>query len=239
MKRTRTLTSVILVCLVLVGGIASADEEREHANPYIDLTLEEFLQLEQLREPIDFESIDYPLIQAAVFHLTNSERIEAGREPLAYFAGLEQAAMAHSQAMEQRGFFSHRSPVPGMERVPDRYAAFGFSAGGWGENINLTHGIEYESGRGVYSPAQNGGYFSYELKGDPIPPRTSLRLAEEAVRSWMASPGHRRNILKPSFRYLGVGAAHFRKASFHDIDSFYFTQNFAASIRAHERVDLD
>jgi hypothetical protein len=37
----------------------------------------------------------------------------------------------------------------GEERVPDRCAAFGFSARGWGENINLTHGIEYQSGRGV------------------------------------------------------------------------------------------
>jgi uncharacterized protein YkwD len=232
-RRTLILRSLALVWLLTASAFATAtaDDEATDGNPYVHLTRDEFLKLERLDEQIDFTAIDYALVQAAVFHLTNQERVQAGSEPLTYFRGLEQAAMAHSHAMKERGFYSHRSPVAGMERVPDRYAAFGFSAGGWGENINLIHGIEYQSGRGVYSPAQNGGYFSYEYRGDPIPPRTYLRLAEEAVRSWMASSGHRRNILNPSFRYLGVGAAHFTKASFHDIDSFYFTQNFAVSIQ--------
>jgi uncharacterized protein YkwD len=45
--------------------------------------------------------------------------------------------------------------------------------------------------------------YQYSLVGENISAGNST--PEDAVRSWMNSPGHRANILKPEFRNLGVG----------------------------------
>jgi uncharacterized protein YkwD len=38
-------------------------------------------------------------------------------------------------------------------------------------------------------------------------PGCGPRAARETVRMWMASPGHRANLLDPRFRWVGTGAA--------------------------------
>jgi uncharacterized protein YkwD len=128
--------------------------------------------------------------------------------------------------MREHGFFSHTSPVRGRETVGDRVGEAGFRGSGYGENIAISFGLEYEAGRGVFNPEQNDGYFSYEYRGDPILAHTYLSAAREVVSDWMDSPGHRANILRRQFRYLGVGAAHFKDERFYGMDKFYFTQNF-------------
>ena len=47
-----------------------------------------------------------------------------------------------------------------------------------------------------------------------------VRLAERAVAGWMGSPGHRKNMLSPSFNETGVGMARA------DDGSTYITQDF-------------
>ena len=49
--------------------------------------------------------------------------------------------------------------------------------------------------------------------------RDHKKLAENLVDGWMKSPGHRKNILNPGFKYLGVGIAR-------SGDYIYATQNF-------------
>lgn len=210
---------IVFVVLVLVPFVPLASQESA-GSP------DRFLERPEVNAEIDFSAIDYPLLQAAVFHLTNLERTNRGMAPLAYSPELEAAARAHSVAMRDRGFFSHTSPVPGMRTVRDRTAAAGFANPAVGENIARSFGIAYEAGRGVFSPVQNGGYFSYSYRGEPIPPHTYRSAAAAVVEQWMGSPGHRANILRSEYRHLGVGAAHFADRSFYDMDSFYFTQNF-------------
>ncbi|WP_415579168.1 CAP domain-containing protein, partial [Filibacter tadaridae] len=43
------------------------------------------------------------------------------------------------------------------------------------------------------------------------------RSAEEVVKAWMESPGHRENILTPGFTHIGIG---------YDKDGNYWTQQF-------------
>ncbi len=50
------------------------------------------------------------------------------------------------------------------------------------------------------------------------------RDAEEVVQGWIDSPGHCSNIMNPSFRYLGVGAARAMSGQ------IYWTQNFSGGI---------
>lgn len=214
------------VLLLLPGAILPAQESSWSAELYTELSVDQFLELSSVNEEIDFAAIDYPLLQAAVFYLTNVERSSRGLVPLAYSPELEASAHAHSIAMRDRGFFSHTSPLPGMRNVQDRTRAAGFPSPSVGENIALSFGIAYEAGRSVYSPPQNGGYFSYSYRGEPIPPHTYRSAATAVVAQWMGSPGHRANILRAEYRHLGVGAAHFTDRSFYEMDKFYFTQNF-------------
>ena len=197
---------------------------------YERYSYEEFVELPEVNEEIDFDRLDYPLLHAAVLYLTNVEREKRGFQPLRHHPLLEAAAQGHSEDMRDQGFFSHASPVDGKRTVADRYRVVGLPRTATGENIAISFGIQYQAGRGVFSPAQNGGYFSYEYQGEPIPPHTYLSAAQAVVEQWMDSPGHRANILRSHFRSLGVGAAHYQDPSFHGIDKFYFTQNFAGEL---------
>ena len=194
---------------------------------YERYSLEEFLELPALQETIDPEAVDYPLLHAAIFYLTNAERVSRQISPLLHHPALELAAQQHSQAMYERRFFSHNSPVPGHRRPRDRATSAGFVGRGFGENIARSHALQTIRGRGMHTPDQNGGYFSYTLRGDPIPHHTYLSQAQAFVAQWMGSTGHRQNILRSTYTHLGVGAHFFLYSGFHGIDSFYSTQKFA------------
>lgn len=117
-------------------------------------------------------------LEREIFELTNRERRRyQGTGPLQPEATLADIARAHSEDMLRRGFFSHQNPDG---RTPfDRMAAGHRRLVGLaGENIWLGSG--------------------YSRVG----PRS---LAEEVMRNWTDSPGHRENILRPEFTHLGVG----------------------------------
>lgn len=48
------------------------------------------------------------------------------------------------------------------------------------------------------------------------------RSAEEVVKGWMESPGHRQNILTPGFTHIGIG---------YDARGNYWTQQFIQKIK--------
>jgi len=83
-----------------------------------------------------------------------------------------------------------------------------------------------EAGKSVFSPSQNGGYFSYKYKGEPIKNHTYLSLAEAALIQWMNSKGHRANILR-GFAYQGCGGYLEVLKNQDQFPKFRLTQNFA------------
>ena len=111
----------------------------------------------------------------------NSERAKNGVSPLRWEDQLAAVARAHSDDMTSRGYFSHDTPegLGPSERV-DRagYSCWKGSHYGVAENI----AIETTSG-GID------------------------RVAAEAVRGWMNSPGHRTNLLGRQYDRTGVGAS--------------------------------
>lgn len=229
MRQSRIAYAGIITLLSLFSCTTVAADSTvgvRSESPYAGYTSEALMRLSQLNDAIDFENIDLKLLQAAVRALTNRERAAYGLSELTHDSALEEAAEEHSQAMRDRGFFSHTSPVPGRRTVSERVRAAGFNGRGFGENIATSFGIQYETGRQVFVPSQNGGYFSYEFQGEPIAPHSYLSAAEVVVGQWMDSPGHRENILRPEYRYLGVGAAYLADPRFHGIPTFFMTQNF-------------
>jgi uncharacterized protein YkwD len=97
--------------------------------------------------------------------------------------GLELAARAHALDMLERGYLDHVGP-DGRD-VADRVAILHRRfIGGTGENLAEHEGLEVE-----------------ELAGQAGP------LAVKIVDGWMASPGHRQNLLEPEYSHHGLAAA--------------------------------
>jgi uncharacterized protein YkwD len=222
-----SLSSILL--FVFLANDYSGGFDTWSDSDYDIYDYESFATMPAANGRIDMNDINYPLLDAAIFYETNRRRVRQNRQPFKHSPALEKAAIGHSRDMVSYKFFSHSSPVEGKETMVKRLALVGISNAATGENIAEAFGIEYEAGKPVYTPPQNGGYFSYKYKGEPIQNHTYLGLAKEALDMWMHSPGHRANILNPAFTYLGVGAAHYNDANFFKMDSFKLTQDFASS----------
>ncbi len=113
---------------------------------------------------------------AATLCLVNNERARFGEAALIEDPRLAGVATGHSRDMDARDYFEHVSP--GGQTLLMRIQASGFIPGG---NVGYTLG-------------ENIAWGTLWL-GTP----------SAIVQAWMASPGHRANILNASFRYTGVG----------------------------------
>jgi len=223
----RIAISVLFLSLCIAGNYPGDNSSWTDAD-YEIYDYENFPTQPAVNARIDMNDIDYPLLHAAIFYETNRQRAKYGKKQFLHSPALEKAAQGHSMDMVAYNFDSHTSPVKGKETMSKRLALVGIRNAYSGENIAYTFGIEYQAGKSVYTPPQNGGYWSYEYKGYPIENHTYLGIAKEAVKMWMNSSGHRANILNANFKYLGVGAAHYQDTGFYNMDNFKLTQNFAS-----------
>lgn len=109
---------------------------------------------------------------------TNTERAKAGLPPLKFNAALSDAARYHANDMMVDSYFNH-----------DTY-----------DRINGTLTLVCD----VWTRVRN--YYSFDAAaGENI--AGGQDTPESAMNAWMASDGHRANILNPKFRELGVGYA--------------------------------
>jgi uncharacterized protein YkwD len=115
-------------------------------------------------------------VVAATLCLVNDERARFGEPALIEDSRLASAATGHSGDMDARDYFEHVSP--GGQTLLMRIQASGFIPNG------------------------NVGY----MLGENIAWGTLwLGTPNAIVKAWMASPGHRANILDRSYRYTGIG----------------------------------
>ena len=129
--------------------------------------------------PDTTEADDYLSALANEIHrLTNDVRTQAGVPTLAHDTDLATIATKHSEDMALRDYFSHTSPN-GCDHTC-RFKQAEYLAKTWGENI---------------------AWYS----ADQLPSAT--KLATHFVDQWLASSGHRRNILSRTFTHQGIGLA--------------------------------
>jgi uncharacterized protein YkwD len=114
-------------------------------------------------------------VRAAILCLHNETRAEHGLPALRENSRLRRAALRHSRAMVAGGFFEHTTPA-GISMV-DRIMRSRYVRRnqGWSLGENLAWGTG------------------------------TLATPRGAVQAWLESPGHRANLLKRSYRELGVG----------------------------------
>ena len=128
---------------------------------------------------------DLGRIRAAVLCLINRERASHGEGSLQPVERLELAAQRHSEDMALANYFEHDGPRG--DTLLSRVRASGYV---------YSSQIGYELG-------ENIGYGTLWL----AQPRS-------IVAAWMASPGHRANILNAGFRDSGIGVFAHAPASF-------------------------
>ncbi len=148
-----------------------------------------------------------PNAEAALYSLTDlNQGLSPGtitsdpKQPLAFNLFLIDSAREHSQWMGDTNTFSHTGE--GGSNASQRMSAAGYNftgSWGWGENIAL------QSTKGT--------------------PNVSQFIAEEH-EDLFQSDGHRKNILKDSFREIGIGVI---EDTFNNDNAVITTQNFAYS----------
>jgi uncharacterized protein YkwD len=142
-------------------------------------------------------------IRAATLCLINRERVAHGERPLRRNARLTRAAQRHSNSMAAGDYFEHIGPS-GLTPLA-RMRAVGYAS----------------SSRAGYEVGENIAWGTLGLAS----PRA-------VVAAWMASPGHRANILDARYRETGVGVAPKPPASLsHGQPGAIYTQDFGVIIR--------
>jgi uncharacterized protein YkwD len=143
-------------------------------------------------------------IRAATLCLVNRERAAHGEPALAPNSQLRQAAQGHTDSMLAGDYFSHEG-APGQTALQRMIAA----------------GYIYSSRIG-YAIGENIAWGSGTL-GTP----------RAIVAAWMASPGHRANILDSRYRDTAIGvSAQLPRSLAHGQLGGIYTQDFGVIITA-------
>ncbi len=207
------------------GNEAAAEDNERLLRLHREFDDQTFRTNEEALKEIDFESVDYALLSAAVFHETNRRRIEHELPPLRFREKLREAAKIQARSMAAREMVTHGHPDEGKRAPVDRLDHVGLLGAFSAENVALTFGIRYESERPFMTREEDGTtVFSYEPGGEPIAPHTYVSMASSLLDGWMNSPGHRKNILHPMPDELGTGHEHGKNAV--GMDVFYSVQVF-------------
>jgi uncharacterized protein YkwD len=141
-------------------------------------------------------------IRTATLCLVNRERADNGESALQPNAQLQQAAQSHSESMVEKDYFEHVSPT-GDTPLSRMIAA----------------GYIYSSKVG-YEVGENIGWGTLWLA-----------TPNAIVAAWMASPGHRANILDAHFRDTAIGVSpHAPAALAHGQAGAIYTQDFGVII---------
>jgi uncharacterized protein YkwD len=141
---------------------------------------------------------DLKLIRTATLCLINHQRTLHGERPLRANARLHRAAQAHSNSMAFDDYFEHVGP---RGQTP----------------LARMRAVGYVSRREL----------SFEV-GENIAWGTLwLATPRAIVATWMASPGHRANILDPRYRETGIGVSpHPLSSRAHGQPGAIYTQDF-------------
>ena len=183
----------------------------------------------ELKELRMDESFLWPqILNAELVWATNQQRIRHGLNPLTFSKGLQQIAIIHSRQMRQHKFFSHENPYEKQLRtLGDRISLLRHGLKTfccYGENIAKYPMLKANTPYRVV--VRNGKPHFYTDNGELLP-YSCTEFAQTVVDGWMHSPGHRRNILNPAFRYIGCGCSRYAvKHPDHTMMTYLITQDF-------------
>jgi len=187
-------------------GQAAAATSKQLEERYYSMRAEEFLNLPEARTHLNFDRLNPTLLNAAVFHATNLERLKQRRRALSWSRHVEAAADLQARAMERYGVVAHVNTRERSKRtLADRVALAGLKPKFASELLAMTFGRSYQAGKPFYASRDLSGRptFSYTPNGPPMPMRSPAAFAKEVVRLWIESPSHRDSLLSDLPETLG------------------------------------
>lgn len=171
-------TSGILL-LLLLFSFQAYSQRKWKDEFYQTLTNDSFRDFKLFKKELDPKKVDYKLINAAVFFVSNEARLERGVAAVAYDPNLEIMAWNHSIAMAKRDFFDHNNPKDKKRKTPGQRAKLaGINNPSIGENISASGGRAFAN---------------------------YLELADHLVDGWIDSPPHRKTLYAKDAVQLGCG----------------------------------
>ncbi len=164
------------------------------------------------------KAINQALLDRAIMVEVNYNRCRAGLRPVGPNTRLRNIAIHHSKWMARARKLSHTGNKTSAQRI----IGTGIPLTRGGENIGMVHRYRLDNQRFIIKSAAQ---CRFALNGRIVPPHSYRSLARSIVDFWMASPGHRANILNRRVTQLGSGAALDARAEF--CGKIYVTQDFA------------
>ena len=211
----------LLIALLGIFLFNEAKAQRKWDDKYYaSLTDENFRDFKLFNKPINLKKIDYKILNAAVFFVSNEARLEQGLSELEYQPNLETMAWNHSKSMGYRDFFAHVNKKDKKRREPrDRALLAGVSNPIVSENISAIGGQRF----GTY-----------------------LDLADHLIDGWIDSPPHRKTLYGKDAVQLGCGVYYYtgiwqkNKKIYKQGDGFWLaTQNFQLYNKVKPKASKD
>ena len=165
--------------------------------------------------------IDLRLLDAAFRAETNRARCAHGLKPLEGAKPLIKIAATHSRWMARAARLDHTSSVRGLKRLGDRLKASGIKFRTGTENIGVVPRFRIDGGQ---FRIEDAAACRFSRGGQALPPHSYASLARHAVKLWMNSPAHRRNILNRDVTRVANAAAFDAKGP--HCGRFWMTQTF-------------
>ena len=169
------------------------------------------------------QGIDQRLLNRAVRAEVNYHRCRAGLDPLRDAGrNLAHVVEGHSTWMARSQTLSHRSTVPGRASLTQRVKATGIRFRTGAENIGMVHRYQIDNLSFRILDSQACSFATHD--GRPLPAHSYGSLARHAVTLWMASPGHRKNILDRRVKMMSTAVAFDPNSQY--CGRFWLTQTF-------------
>ncbi len=188
-------TVVLILLFFFTVNITTYSQLAWDYAQYENYNHENFRDYPALSQIVDFDNPDIPLLNAALFFLTNEQRSRRWRSIIEYHPNLEIAAYHHSKAMVEQDFYSHVNPEDPRRKTP----------------------VERGKLAGINNPffAENIAY------SDVHEDDTYLEIAEIIMNLWMKSSPHKKNILSKDALQLGCGV-YFKEKRIFATQNFQF-----------------
>jgi uncharacterized protein YkwD len=100
-----------------------------------------------------------------------------------------------------------------------------FSHAGSGTPFDLTaQALDSNKGSSVTERVEHNRYTNWRYNGENIAGGTHVDQVDEVMKMWLESPGHCKNIMKASFKEVGMAVVYDSSSHF----KYYWTQDFGA-----------
>lgn len=156
--------------------------------------------------PADTGALDTVLLDAAILAEVNHTRCRHGLRPMSAAPSLRPVAEAHARWMARTATLSHAPALQGgLSSLGARLAAGGYINRAGAENIAMVHRYQID-GKPVFVRNAGACHFT-DRSGRAIGAHSYASLAAHLVAQWMASPGHRQNLLHPGLTQVAHAGA--------------------------------